>query len=86
MDLIDYLIEHISPLSWTVKGTGFLVIALLIMRAIGQFFSFRWIKAVTSLIVSVVILLLLARFGADLDQFITKQPNGSSNNTVEQSG
>ena len=84
MNIIDYLITNIGPLSWTVKGGGLLIMAMLVMRAFGQFFSFRWIKAITSLVVAVVILLALARFGAAIDSFIEDQRKPSKDK-VEQS-
>ncbi len=85
MDIIDYLITNISPLSWTVKGAGLLLMALLVMRATGQFFSFRWIKAITSLVSVVVVLLILARFGTDIDALIEDQ-NDRPQNRIENTG
>ena len=84
MDIIDYLITNISPLSWITKGGGFLLMVMLTFRAASQFFSFRWIKALTSLALILVVLLVLARFGADIDGLIDEHMK-SSEETTEQS-
>jgi len=73
LDIIDYLITHITPLPWTVKGPGFLLMAMLGFKAIGQFLSFRWIKAATSLVTIVIVCLAMARFGTDIAQFIDEK-------------
>ncbi|MGI9350585.1 MAG: hypothetical protein ACR2O3_03390 [Rhizobiaceae bacterium] len=74
MDIVDYLITHIAPLPWAVKGTGFALMAILALRAAGQFFSLRWIKAVTSLVLILVIALGMARFGEDIAAFVSDKP------------
>ncbi|MEM7216664.1 MAG: hypothetical protein AAF423_14085 [Pseudomonadota bacterium] len=84
MDFVDYLVVHISPLPWTVKGVGFAFIAFLVFRAIGQFFSLRWIRALTSLVMALVVALIMARFGQDIAAYLTnlsvQETNNSSNN------
>ena len=70
MDIIDYLVTHISPLPWTVKGTGLVLMLLLAFRAATQFMSLRWIRAITSLVSIVVVALIMARFGTDIAAYI----------------
>ena len=73
MDIIDYLITHISPLPWTVKGPGFALMAMLTFRAFGQFLTIRWIKAATNLELVAVVALVMARNGEDISEFIDQQ-------------
>ena len=73
MDIIDYLVTHITPLPWTVKGPGMLLMVLLAFRAATQFMSLRWIRAITSLVSIVVVALIMARFGSDIAVFIDTQ-------------
>lgn len=76
MDIIDYLITHISPLPWIVKGTGLVFMTLLLLRAFMQIFTLRWIKAATNVVYVAIIALGMARFGQDIADFIkTKQDN-----------
>ncbi|MEM9279226.1 MAG: hypothetical protein AAGA76_11685 [Pseudomonadota bacterium] len=82
MDIIDYLVTNIAPLPWIVKGTGFVLMAVLVFRAVGQFFSLRWIRAATSLVMALVIALVMARFGQDIAAFIASQsPPATTANT-----
>ena len=73
MDIIDYLITNIGGLPWSVKGAGFVLMAILFMRAVGQFFSLSWIKAATNLVMVLVVALVMARFGQDIASFISSQ-------------
>ena len=73
LDIIDYLVTHIAPLPWIVKGPGLLFMIALVFRAISQFMSLRWIKAVTSLVMVIVIALIMARFGSDIATFMETQ-------------
>lgn len=78
MDIIDYLITNVSPLPWIVKGTGLLLMGLLLLRAFTQVFTLRWIKAATNVVYAVIIALGMARFGQDIADFImTKQDKPS---------
>lgn len=70
MDIIDYLITNISPLPWIVKGPGFGLMALLLLRAFTQVFTLRWIKSATNVVYAVIIALGMARFGQDIADFI----------------
>ena len=83
MDIIDYLITHIAPLPWTVKGTGFGLMVLLVLRAAGQFLSLRFIKATTSLVTALVVVLILARFGQDIASLIASQPISTEANSSQ---
>lgn len=83
MDIVDYLITNIAPLPWTVKGTGFGLMALLFLRAAGQFLSLRFIKATTSLVTALVIALVLARFGQDIAAFVATQPVSTDANSSQ---
>jgi len=55
LDIIDYLITNISPLPWIVKGPGFGLMVLLLLRAFTQVFTLRWIKSATNVVPSVQI-------------------------------
>ena len=82
MDIVTYFITHIGPLPWIVKGTGFAIMAFLVFRSFGQFFSLRWIRATTSLVCALVVALVLARFGQDIAAFIASEtPNPAASNT-----
>ncbi|MEM7068336.1 MAG: hypothetical protein AAF478_05575 [Pseudomonadota bacterium] len=74
MDIVDYLITHIAPLPWTVKGTGFVLMLILAFRAFGQFLSLRWIRAATSIVLILVVALVMARFGQDIAAFVAGSP------------
>lgn len=70
MDIIDYLITHISELPWIVKGPGLGLIALLLLRSFMQVFTLRWIKSATNVVYALIIALGMARFGQDIADFI----------------
>ena len=74
MNIVEYLITNIGPLPWIVKGTGFALMAYLVFRSIGQFFSLRWVRAATSLVSVLVIALIMARFGQDIAAFLATEP------------
>ena len=73
MDIVDYLITHISPLPWTIKGTGLGLMVLLMFRAFTQFLSLRFIRAATSLVTALVVVLIMARYGQDIAAFLATQ-------------
>ncbi len=70
MDIIDYLITHISELPWIVKGPGLGLIAFLLLRSFMQVFTLRWIKSATNVVYALIIALGMARFGGDIAEFI----------------
>lgn len=70
MDIIGYLIEHISPLPWIVKGPGFILMALLCLRSFTQIFTLRWIKSATNVVYAFIVALIMARFGLDIVGYI----------------
>jgi len=83
LDIIDYLITHISPLPWIVKGPGFGLMVLLILRAFSQVFTLRWIKAATNVVYAVIIALGMARFGQDIADYL-KAPQPPSEEQIQQ--
>ncbi len=70
MDIVDYLITHISELPWIVKGPGLGVMALLLLRSFTQIFTLRWIKAATNVVYALIIALGMARFGQDIADYL----------------
>ncbi|MEM9332310.1 MAG: hypothetical protein AAGA53_13360 [Pseudomonadota bacterium] len=81
MDIVDYLITNIGDLPWSVKGVGFALMAFLFLRAVSQFFSLKWIRAATSLVMVLVVALVMARFGQDIASFVANQiPPAKSTN------
>ena len=83
LDIVDYLITHIAPLPWAVKGTGFAIMGLLVLRAAGQFFSLRWIRAATSLVLVLVVALGMARFGEDIAAFVSSEPKPATTTNTQ---
>lgn len=80
-DIFNYLVTNIMPLPMVIKGTGLAIIVLLVLRSIGQFLSFSWIKAATGLVIALVIALVMARYGQDIAGIIydPAQNNGATN-------
>jgi hypothetical protein len=90
LDILDYLITNIKPLPWIVKGPGLGLMALLLLRAVTQFLTLRWIKAATSIVYAAIVVLGMARFGDDIAGYIqdkSKAPiTGEKTGTVNQTG
>lgn len=68
--IIDYLINSISALPLAVSGTGLVICAILAFRAFGFFLSLRWIRTVTNLVYILIVLLLLARYGDRIAEYL----------------
>ena len=80
MDIVDYLITHISELPWIVKGPGLALMVLLLLRSFTQIFTLRWIKAATNAVYALIIALGMARFGQDVSDYLKSKQTP----TVEQ--
>jgi len=83
LDIIDYLVTHISPLPWLVKGPGFGLMVLLVFRSLSQVFTLRWIKAATNVVYALIIALGMARFGQDIADYLKPPPPQSEEQTQQ---
>ena len=78
MELLNYLVVNIMQLPWIVKGPGLFLIFLFLIKAIGHVFRLRLFSVVTNFLLSVIVALVLARWGQDIAAFIFEQFSNSS--------
>lgn len=70
MDIVDYLITNISQLPWIVFGPGLFLIAVFLLKAVGQVFRLRLISVVTNILYAFIVALVMARYGQDIAAFV----------------
>ncbi len=80
MELVDYLINGILESPQIVRWPGIFLIALFLLRAVGQFFRLRLISVAINILYALIIGLVVARYGQEIADFIvsvgTQQSTG----------
>ena len=85
MELLDYLIANIMALPWVIKGPGLFFIFSFLLKSIGHVFRLRLIAAITNFLLSLIIALILARWGVEIAIFVQEQLNMSAPQSDEHS-
>ncbi len=79
MQIFDTLMQVINfntiwALPWIVKGPGLFLMLFFISRSIARILTLNLISGVTNLVYTIIIAIILSRFGRDIAQLIEGAP------------